>query len=87
MLPIISRREDLAAFYRKLMVEPRGFQKFLEGYAQAFCNQLDFQWGHISEQTIYILCGTGLNGQYALHIAKELSRFSSKEIHNAFRKR
>ncbi len=81
MPPIISKREELSAFYRKLMSEPLSFQKFLEGYAQTFCNQLDFQWGHIQNQAIYLLCGTGLNGQYGLHIAKELVRLSSKKIY------
>ncbi len=81
MPPIISKREDLSAFYRKLMTEPLAFQRFLESYAQAFCNQLEFQWGHIQNQAIYLLCGTGLNGQYGLYIAKELARFTSKQIY------
>ncbi len=80
MLPIISKREDLLIFYKKLSENPQGFQRFVESYALDFCNQIEFKWGHIKEQDIHILAGVGLNGRYALAIAKELFRFTTKKV-------
>ncbi len=80
MLPIISQRDELLFFYKKLAEEPQGFQRFVEDYAFEFSNQVEFKWGHIKGQTIHICAGSGLNGRYALAIAKELSRITEKKI-------
>ncbi len=81
MPPIISKREELLLFYRHLSKEPQGFQNFIHSYALDFCNRIEFKWGHIYNQDIHIFAGAGLNGRYALAIAKELSHFTRKQVY------